>query len=229
MSTTDKVLIFKHSRSWSDDRCSQLLEAKGYEVDWCYPMEGNPLPEPEAYRAAVIFGSRNSVNDPEPWIRNELRWLENCLKTDCAYLGLCFGGQLLAKVLGAEVGKHKDSLTEIGFTEILPIVNSEDCIAPPRKLFQWHREGFELPQDSTLLCSSERFPNQAFRYNGQSYGLQFHPEVTHGVIQQWFSENQDYSEKGLDQASRARQLDYAKANDDAITDWFSGFIDNWLQ
>jgi GMP synthase (glutamine-hydrolysing) len=229
MSAAEKVLICKHSRSWSDDRCSQLLADKGYQIDWCYPLDGEPLPEPEAYRAAVIFGCRNSVNDPEPWIKNELRWLEDCLKTDCAYLGLCFGGQLLAKVLGARVATHQDSLTEIGFTEIYPNAEKKDCLSPPKKLFQWHREGFDLPADATRLCSSERFPNQAFRYGSQSYGLQFHPEVNHAVIQQWFSENENYSEEGLDPASRARQLDYARQNDDAITDWFSGFIDNWLK
>ena len=229
MSTADKILIFKHSRTWSDDRCSTLLEEKGYQVDWCFPLDGEPLPDPEAYRAAVIFGCRNSVNDPEPWIKNELRWLENCLKADCPYLGLCFGGQLLAKVLGAKVATHPDDLTEIGFTDIFRSSEKKDCLNPPEKLFQWHREGFDLPADAIRLCSSDRFPNQAFRYGVQSYGLQFHPEVNHDVIRQWFSENVDYKPEGLDPASRARQLDYARRNDDAITDWFSGFIDNWLQ
>ena len=200
----------------------------GYQIDWHYPHEGNPLPEPECYRAAVIFGCRNSVNDPEPWINHELNWVESCLKTNCSFLGICFGGQLLAKVLGAEVAKHADNLNEVGFTEIYPNGQLEDEFTMPPKLFQWHKEGFELPADTTLLCSSERFPNQAFRHNRKSYGLQFHPEVNQSVIGQWFRQNEDFESEGLDMASRARQLEYASLHDDSITEWFSGFLKRWL-
>ena len=98
----------------------------------------------------------------------------------------------------------------------------------PSKLFQWHKEGFDLPADSTLLCSSERFPNQAFRYKNSFYGLQFHPEVTQSVIGSWFSTNDDYESEGLDPSSRQQHLNYANQHHDAITDWFSGFLDRWL-
>ncbi len=225
----NRIVIFKHSSSWSGDRCSDLLIKKGYQIEWCYPLEGNPLPEPERYRGAVFFGCRNSVNDPESWITSELRWVEHCLKTDCAYLGICFGGQILAKVLGAKVGKHRDNLSEVGFTEIFPNESVEDNFNFPQKLFQWHNEGFELPANSTLLCSSERFSNQAIQYNSNAYGLQFHPEVNHSVISQWFNINEDFESDGLDPDSRAVNLAYAKQHDDSITDWFDGFIVNWLR
>ncbi len=228
MTANKKILIFKHSRTWTGDRCSGLLETKGYQIDWCYPMEGESLPDPDDYRAAIIFGSRDSVNDHEPWIKAELDWTERCLKTNCAYLGICFGGQILAKVLGAEVAKHEDDLTEVGFIDIALNQKDEGFASMPSKLFQWHKEGFELPADSTLLCSSERFPNQAFRYKKSFYGLQFHPEVTQSVIGSWFSTNDDYKSEGLDPASRQRHLDYANQHHDAITDWFSGFLDRWL-
>ncbi len=225
---TEKIAILKHARNWSGDRCSQILESMGYQIDWLYPHEGNPLPKPTDYRAAVILGSRNSVNDPELWIKHELDWVERCLNTDCCFLGICFGGQLLAKVLGAEVSRHADNLTEVGFTEIYPSSKLEDKFAIPPKLFQWHKEGFELPADTTLLCSSERFQNQAFRHSYKSYGIQFHPEVNHSVISQWFKLNQDLDSEGLDPVSRARHLEYAKVHDDSITDWFSGFLKHWL-
>ncbi|MCP4430000.1 MAG: glutamine amidotransferase [Gammaproteobacteria bacterium] len=224
----NKVVIFKHSRSWSGDRCSQLLESMGYQIDWYYPHEGNPLPEPEAYRGAVIFGCRDSVNDTEDWIAEELRWVQSCLKTDCAFLGICFGGQLLAKVLGARVARHENNLTEVGFIELLPSESADSDFTTPLKLFQWHKEGFELPSNTTLLCSSDRFQNQAFQYNDRFYGLQFHPEVNHSVISQWFDTNNDYDSEGLDRASRARHLDYARQHDDAITEWFSEFLKKWL-
>lgn len=224
----NKIIIFKHSRAWSGDRCSRLLTDLGYQIEWCYAHEGGPLPEPQNYRAAVILGCRNSVNDNEDWIRRELAWVESCLNSDCAFLGICFGGQLLAKVLGATVTKHGDNLTEVGFVDLFPGDQAGSNFSTPRKLFQWHKEGFDLPAHSTLLCSSDRFPNQAFQYNERIYGFQFHPEVNPTVMSQWFETNDDYDSEGLDRSSRVRHLEYAKQHDDAITDWFHKFLNRWL-
>lgn len=227
--SNNKVIIFKHSRAWTGDRCSRLLSEMGYQIDWCYPHEGGPLPDPQQYQAAIILGCKNSVNDDEDWILREINWLESCLKSDCAFLGICFGGQLLAKVLGARVAKHDEHLTEVGFTELFPSDETNNTFSPPQKLFQWHKEGFDLPADSTLLCSSQRFPNQAFQYTETTYGFQFHPEVNQFVMSQWFEINDDYDSEGLDPASRAQHLKYAEQHDKAISNWFSGFLQQWLK
>ena len=229
MNNNKRIVIFKHSHLWSGDRCSRLLLEKGYQVDWYYPYEVKPLPDPLLYDAAIVFGCRHSVNDPIDWIKLELQWIEACLKTNRPLLGLCFGGQLLARVLGAGVARHPEKLTEIGFTEVMSCVGEDDCIKPPPKIFQWHNEAFDLPDDCLRLCRSERFPNQAFRYGDNSFGFQFHPEVTRAVIASWFSGHDDYESEGLDLASRANQLAYAEQNDHEISDWFSGFLDGWLK
>ena len=223
------IIIFKHSRAWTGDRCSHLLSEMGYQIEWCYPHEGDALPEPQRYRAAIILGCRNSVNDHEDWIQSEINWVDTCLKTDCAFLGICFGGQLLAKVLGARVAKHEEHLTEVGFTELFSGNGADSEFTTPHKLFQWHKEGFDLPVDSTLLCSSDRFPNQAFQFNDKTYGFQFHPEVNQFVMSQWFETNDDYDSEGLDHASRAQHLRYAEQHDETITAWFAGFLQQWLK
>ena len=89
----NKIIIFKHSRAWSGDRCSRLLTELGYQIEWCYAHEDGALPEPQNYRAAIILGCRNSVNDSEDWIRR----LENLFDTfwmgdyctDCAFRSRC--------------------------------------------------------------------------------------------------------------------------------------------
>jgi GMP synthase-like glutamine amidotransferase len=55
------------------------------------------------------------------------------------------------------------------------------CDPWPEQVYQWHREGFDLPQGSELLAEGDSFPVQAFR-NGNAYALQFHPDVTHATI-----------------------------------------------
>lgn len=50
--------------------------------------------------------------------------------------------------------------------------------SPQQTFFQWHGEGFTLPQGAELLAGSASFPQQAFRYGGNVFGTQFHPEVS---------------------------------------------------
>ena len=51
-------------------------------------------------------------------------------------------------------------------------------------VYQWHGEGFPLPQTAELLAQGDTFENQAFRY-AQAIGLQFHPEVTAKIVSRW--------------------------------------------
>ena len=224
------VLLIKHSQNWSGDRCSAWFAKNGYDIRWCYPADGEDLPDPHHYTAAVVYGGRNSVNDPEAWIAKELDWLSRCLKSNCRYLGICFGGQLLAKLLGGTVAPHTDQITEVGFTRIEPTAHADSFFLPEAmQLFQWHKEGFTLPQSTVALATGEVFPNQAFKYDDKHFGLQFHPEVNHTVARRWFELNDDYDKPGLDQASRDRQLEYALKHDAHIDTWFWNFLQHWLE
>ena len=53
------------------------------------------------------------------------------------------------------------------------------------KMFQWHRDGFDLPRCVELLATNEHFPSQAFRYGRKAFGVQFHPEVTPEIMERW--------------------------------------------
>ena len=48
--------------------------------------------------------------------------------------------------------------------------------------FHWHADTFVLPAGATLLASSERYPNQAFRVGRSGYGVQFHAESSLATI-----------------------------------------------
>jgi adenosylmethionine-8-amino-7-oxononanoate aminotransferase len=55
--------------------------------------------------------------------------------------GLCFGGQMLARVIGGEVYRSDDS--EIGW---LPVRSSDASLVPEGPWFQWHFDTFTLPR-----------------------------------------------------------------------------------
>lgn len=53
-------------------------------------------------------------------------------------------------------------------------------------VYQFHREGFDLPSGATLLArGTNAYPNQAFRYGENAWGIQFHAELTLMMMQRW--------------------------------------------
>ncbi len=63
-------------------------------------------------------------------------------------------------------------------------------------IFQWHEDTFEIPKAGKLIVTSKSIPHQAFRYGENTYGLQFHLEVTEEMIQEWV-ETYEEEFKGL--------------------------------
>ena len=49
----------------------------------------------------------------------------------------------------------------------------------------WHGDTFALPEGAVRLAGNEAYENQAFRVGDNAYGLQFHVEVTGGLVAHW--------------------------------------------
>lgn len=226
-----KVLIVVHQENSTPGRVGELLEARGYALDRRCPNLGDPLPPTlEGHAAAVVFGGPMSANDDHlDGIRAELTWLETVIPSERPLLGICLGAQLIARTLGARVGPHPGGLVEIGYHEVQPTGTDRSFLGEPTVFYQWHRETFELPEGSLHLAANEAFPNQAFRYDGKVYGLEFHPEMTKTMVERWSG-----SEKGSQQLvlpgaqPRAEQLlnfdRFAPASDR----WLERFLDHHL-
>ena len=93
-------------------------------------------------------------------------------------LGLCFGGQLLARVLGGEVFRATWPRSAG-----CPCGRNDPALVPEGPWFQWHFDTFTLPPGATLVAETDVGP-QAF-VGGRSLGLQFHPEVTPEIMDDW--------------------------------------------
>ena len=52
-------------------------------------------------------------------------------------------------------------------------------------IYHFHREGFSLPKGAVRLAQSEAYPNQAFRYGDNAWGVQFHAELTLAMAHRW--------------------------------------------
>jgi GMP synthase (glutamine-hydrolysing) len=144
------------------------------------------------------------------------------------YLGVCLGAQMLAKALGARVYKHADGHAEIGYYPIRPTEEGRAmCECWPEHVYQWHREGFDLPSRAVMLAEGDSFPVQAFSYGGTAYALQFHMDVTHATMCRWTTRG--HERMSLPNAKpREAHFEGRLLHDPACKAWLSDFIDHWL-
>jgi GMP synthase (glutamine-hydrolysing) len=226
----NSVLIVLHQEVSSPGRIGYSLRRRGYVLDVRRPRYGDPLPETlENHAGAVIFGGPMSANDQDDFIRREIDWLAVPLKEGKPYLGICLGAQMLAHHLGARVYKHAEGHAEIGYYPIRPTATGHDVATPwPDHVYQWHREGFDLPRGSVLLAEGDLFPVQAFRYNGAAYALQFHVDVTHAMMCRWTTRG--HERMALPGAKpRAEHFKDRAVHDGAAMAWLARFLDCWLK
>lgn len=229
--TGSTVLLVGHSESRESGRVTPLLHAKGYRTEWCCPFAGDTLPnDSQAYAATIVFGGVQSANDAEScaYLRHEVDWIGRFVDAGGRYLGICLGGQLLARALGATVRRHPAGINEIGYYPVRPTEAGRAVMPSPLHVYHWHQEGFDVPASAELLVAGEDFPNQAFRFGARAYGLQFHPEVTPDVAARWMDSAADHLTRPGAQC-RATQSSGMARFDQAIHRWFDGFLDRWLE
>ena len=230
-----RYLFVKHSEGWNVDRCTRWMAAHGVPLDWCYPASGQPFPDPAGYDGIVVFGGAGSANDcgEHAWVRDELRFIERALAARVPYFGICLGAQMLARVLGASVAPDPRGRVEIGFHRVDPVAGAvtgasgEPLLDAPLTVMQWHTEGFDLPPGTVRLATSEAFPNQAFRLDERTLGVQFHPEVNPESLAIWHARNRERRPGQLSDADRALMLADAHRHAASIDAWLDGFLGGW--
>ena len=134
-------------------------------------------------------------------------------------LGISFGAQLLAVVLGG--GRHSAPAPEVGWIEVR---SADERAVPPGPWFAWHADAIEAPPHADVLARN-RAGVQAFAL-GPHLGVQFHPEVTPALIDGWAGhEGRELARLGLARRSLARQsADRAEPAQAAARQLFDGFL-----
>jgi len=160
------ILIVLHQEHSTPGRVGNALRQLGYPLDVRRPRFDDPLPETMAeHAAAIIFGGPMSANDDTDFIRREIAWIAVPLKEDKPFLGICLGAQMFAHHLGARVFRHPAGHAEIGYYPIRPTAVGLALVPQwPECVYQWHREGFDLPRGAELLAEGDTFEVQAIRY-----------------------------------------------------------------
>ena len=174
-----RALVIQHEQPTPGGYVNQWLEERGADQDvFRIDVEDREV-DPLEFDMIVSLGSEFAAfDDSIPWIERERQLLEQATQADVPVLGICFGGQLLARVLGGR--SFRGEQAEIGW---LPVRTSDSSLVPEGPWFQWHFDTFSLPPGARLIADSPAGP-QAY-VAGRSLGLQFHPEVTPEIMDAW--------------------------------------------
>jgi GMP synthase-like glutamine amidotransferase len=135
----------------------------------------------------VFMGGPMSVNDPLPWIKQELALIRAAADRQLPVLGHCLGGQLISKALGGEVTKNR--VREIGWHAVAKADNPVaadwlDGQPDSMVLFHWHGETFSIPAGAEVILENANCPHQAFACDN-ILALQCHVEMTAPMVQEW--------------------------------------------
>lgn len=138
----------------------------------------------------VMLGGSMSVADTvaHPFLDDELAFLRERLALGRPCLGICLGAQLLAAAAGSTVSRGKNGF-ELGvgpvrWTKAGLGDGVVQGVAAKSTVAHWHQDTFSPVEGATLLASTDRYTQQAFRL-GDTFAFQFHLELSAAAFLRW--------------------------------------------
>jgi GMP synthase-like glutamine amidotransferase len=174
-----RALILQHGDWGPPALLADWAQARGIPFDVYRVDHGGPWPELDGQLFVASLGSNYSPADAHVRdVAQELEFIAAVVAHGIPVLGLCYGAQVLAVVLGGSVEAAPEP--ELGWHTIDS--DAPELVAAGPWL-QWHYHRFTLPPGARELARSAR-ALQAFS-SGPHFAVQFHPESTIEIVQGW--------------------------------------------
>ena len=179
------VLCVQHQDDCPPGHVGERLTDLGAELEIVDVRRGS-LPDPREFDLVLSLGSDDAAHDEGvQYLRAEWKLLETAVDADVPVFGICFGGQLLSRVLGGSVAPLPDG-PEIGW---LPVESDDPEMFEPGPWLVWHLDGMTPPPGAAVVARTDR-ATQAFATE-RTVGVQFHPEVTMEGARVWSTNYRD--------------------------------------
>ena len=171
----DKVLVIDFGGQYAHLIARRVRELNIYSMIISYSVVSKSLIDRIKPKAIILSGGPSSVlQENAPSIGD---WI---LDLGIPVLGICYGHQLLAKIIGGKVkvGRGEYGKTLIHIVERDPLFDGWNN---GEYVWMSHRDYVaELPDNARVLALSENGYIAAFKLKDKLiYGVQFHPEVYH--------------------------------------------------
>ncbi len=140
------------------------------------PEKVKLLNEKYNIKGIILSGGPASVNEP-----NAPKPDPQILDLELPILGLCYGHQLIASMVGGKVETVEQREYGIAYVSIERLVGVLKGLTKKEKVWMSHGDTvFTVPAEFEVLAHTENCPVAAFRHKKKPiYGLQWHPEVVH--------------------------------------------------
>ncbi len=186
------VLVIKHVPFDGAGNLGEFMKQNNIPYRELNIFEGKYVEDPGAFSAIITLGGTMGVSDEKryPFLEWEDSFLKRAMQEGIPLLGVCLGAQMLSHCSGGKV--TKETVGEIGWYKVwLTADGRTDPLFEglPEKfiVFLCHNDRFSIPPGGERLAESSDDPNQVFRLGRITYGLQFHPEVTAQIINDWLN------------------------------------------
>lgn len=185
-----RALFLMHDHASLPGTVAERFTQLGYEVtislvvpqdQFHEPNIPFDFPDPSNFDALVVMGAPWGAWEDETigrWLLPEMEWLRQADNMGVPVLGICFGGQLLARAHGGSVSRAPRP--EIGWSLIW---SEEPDLVGPGPWFQWHFDRWAVPPGAREIARNS-IASQAFVLR-RNLALQFHPELTPEGLRGW--------------------------------------------
>ena len=187
-----RVVFIEHDHVSAGGPIWVQFERRGYEISrFIIVDEENaktPNVSPEwpdllSFDAVVVMGAPYAAYDDERignWLLPQVQKMREVHNAGIPIMGICFGGQLMSRVLGGTVSRSPRA--ELGWFEIESV---DESLVPRGPWFQYHWDRFTFPPGSIEIARNELCA-QAYVF-GRTFGMQFHPEIDLHVLDMWLA------------------------------------------
>ena len=168
-----RIALLNAAHAAADTRRNFRRELDADVVEFHCPS--GEFPEGFRYDGFVVTGSRASVYWDREWIGRLKEWVGDALEAGVPALGVCYGHQLLADVLGGSVESMGEY--EIGYRTVEQDGQNRllEGVSEEMTVFTTHSDHVqEAPPGATVFARNE-YGVHGFR-KGHAFAVQFHPE-----------------------------------------------------
>lgn len=188
-----RALVLTHFFFSYPGPVAERLREHGFELDERLVIPKDRIETPNVhfefpsaadYDVLVVLGSHWGAWQDDVignWLLPELEWMRDAVESDVPVLGICFGGQLMARALGGSVAPAPRG--EFGWTAVM---TDDPAVVSAGPWFEYHNDRWQLPPQVREIARTP-LASQAFTHR-KSLAVQFHPEVDAAVLTEWFKQ-----------------------------------------
>ena len=182
-----KIVTLLHAEFEQPGYAQLWAEQNDFEIEAIHSWKNPVYPNPTKVDRLLIMGGPMGVYEAleYPWMLDEIRFIRAVIDAGKKVLGICLGSQLVSAAMGAKV--YPNHCKEIGWFEILwneaaykhPLTYG---VSSHSRVFHYHGDTFDLPENAVLLASSKACKHQAYALGNNVLALQFHMEVNSELL-----------------------------------------------